>query len=106
WARYLEETEIEDKELTDIWNNSLDSLLVFAGLFAAILTAFLIESSKDLKEDPQEHLLKQILNTLRNVSDTSSFEPETSSLQINALWFTSLVISLISALGGVLAKGW
>ncbi|KIM34571.1 hypothetical protein M408DRAFT_98222 [Serendipita vermifera MAFF 305830] len=106
WARYLAESEIEDKELTDIWNSSLDSLLVFAGLFAGILTAFLMESSKDLKEDPQEHLLKEILNTLRNTSDTSIFEPEQSSLHVNGLWFTSLVLSLISALGGVLAKGW
>ncbi|KIM22872.1 hypothetical protein M408DRAFT_57183, partial [Serendipita vermifera MAFF 305830] len=88
------------------WNSSLDSLLVFAGLFAGILTAFLMESSKDLKEDPQEHLLKEILNTLRNTSDTSTFEPEQSSLHVNGLWFTSLVLSLISALGGVLAKGW
>ncbi|KIM24072.1 hypothetical protein M408DRAFT_27358, partial [Serendipita vermifera MAFF 305830] len=124
WARYLDESEIEDKELTEIWNNSLDSLLVFvsgqslwkrvtsntpmlqAGLFAGILTAFLMESSKELKEDPQEHLLKEILNTLRNTSDTSTFELEQSSLHINVLWFTSLVLSLISALGGVLAKGW
>ncbi|KIM20636.1 hypothetical protein M408DRAFT_128973 [Serendipita vermifera MAFF 305830] len=106
WAYYLQETETEDKELTDIWNSSLDSLLVFAGLFAAILTAFLMESSKNLKEDPQEHLLKETLDTLRNTSNPSTFEPEQSSLHINGLWFTSLVLSLISALGGVLAKGW
>jgi hypothetical protein len=29
WALYLKETEMEDKEVTDLWNNSLDSLLVF-----------------------------------------------------------------------------
>ncbi|KIM27228.1 hypothetical protein M408DRAFT_171114 [Serendipita vermifera MAFF 305830] len=106
WAQYLEESEIEDKELAFIWNSSLDSLLVFAGLFAAILTAFLIESSKDLKEDPQEHLLTEILGTLRNVPNTNPFEPERSSLHVNGLWFTSLTLTLISALGGVLAKGW
>lgn len=29
WAKYLEEAEIEDKEVTELWNSSLDSLLVF-----------------------------------------------------------------------------
>ena len=77
-----------------------------AGLFAGILTAFLIESSKDLKEDPQQNLLKEILNTLRNSSESSTFEPEPSSLHVNGLWFTSLTLTLMSALGGVLAKGW
>jgi hypothetical protein len=29
WRFYLSETEVEDKELTGLWNSSLDSLLVF-----------------------------------------------------------------------------
>jgi hypothetical protein len=29
WARYLDEAEVEDKELIDPWNGSLDSLLIF-----------------------------------------------------------------------------
>jgi hypothetical protein len=29
WGLYLKETEIEDKEVTELWNSSLDSLLVF-----------------------------------------------------------------------------
>lgn len=29
WRRYLKETEIEDKELTQLWGESLDALLVF-----------------------------------------------------------------------------
>jgi hypothetical protein len=78
-------------------------------LFAAILTAFLIESQKDLYEDSQTRLLKDILGALQNASEASvsqPFEPETSSLNINCLWFTSLTLTLSSALGGVLSKGW
>jgi Family of unknown function (DUF6535) len=75
-------------------------------LFAGILTAFLVESRKDLTEDPQEHLLKEIVNILRNTTDSSTFQPDPSSLNVNGLWFTSLTLTLISALGGVLAKGW
>ena len=73
------------------------------------MTAFLIESRRDLSEDPQEHLLKEILGAIRNVPGASTeepFQPNPSSLHINALWFSSLALTLISALGGVLAKGW
>ncbi|PVG04918.1 hypothetical protein CPB86DRAFT_23130 [Serendipita vermifera] len=109
WALYLEEAEADDRELMDPWSKNLDSLLVFAGLFAAILTAFLIESRKELFEDPHTQLLKEILIAMRNTSDTSSpeaFTPEGSFLSINGLWFTSLTLTLSSALGGVLSKGW
>jgi hypothetical protein len=78
-------------------------------LFAAILTAFLVESRKELYEDPQTRLLKDILTTLRNASETltpETFHPEASFLNINGLWFTSLTLTLSSALGGVLSKGW
>jgi hypothetical protein len=78
-------------------------------LFAGIITAFVIESRKDLKEDPQERLLKEILSALRDAPNSSPLEPfqsESSSLHMNGLWFVSLTLVLISALGGVLAKAW
>jgi hypothetical protein len=79
-------------------------------LFAGIITAFVIESRNDLKEDPQERLLKEILSTLRDDQNSSSplepFQLEVTSLHVNGLWFTSLTLVLVSALWGVLAKGW
>ncbi|KAJ7927145.1 hypothetical protein B0H13DRAFT_1598978, partial [Mycena leptocephala] len=102
---YLRKTEAEDKELAQLWQIGLDQLLIFAGLFGAILTAFLIESRKDLKQDP----LQEILQALRNDSATSTsqpFQPTKSSLVVNAGWFSSLGLTLISALAAVLAKGW
>ncbi|PVG04922.1 hypothetical protein CPB86DRAFT_661860, partial [Serendipita vermifera] len=109
WGLYLEEAEAENRELMEPWNKDLDSLLIFAGLFASILTAFLIESRKELYKDPQTRLLKDILGTLQNAASTpvpEPFEPDTSFLNINGLWFTSLTLTLSSALGGVLSKGW
>jgi len=38
WALYLKETEMEDKEVTDLWNDSLDSLLVFVSLTRTLPT--------------------------------------------------------------------
>jgi Family of unknown function (DUF6535) len=79
-----------------------------AGLFAGILTAFLIESRKGLQEDPQSALLKAILATLRDGpnASTSPFSQSRLSLHVNGLWFASLTFTLIGALAGVLAKGW
>jgi hypothetical protein len=79
-------------------------------LFAGIVTAFVIESSKDLKEGLQEQILKEILFTLRNDQNSSPslkpFQLEAPSLHVNVLWFTSLTLVLASALWGFLAKGW
>ncbi|KAJ7824051.1 hypothetical protein B0H13DRAFT_1658750, partial [Mycena leptocephala] len=105
WKLYLKETEAEDKELAELWQIGLDQLLIFAGLFGAILTAFLIESRKDLKEDP----LQELLQALRHDSAASisePFRPTKSSLVVNAAWFSSLGLTLVSALAAVLAKGW
>ncbi|KAJ7206290.1 hypothetical protein GGX14DRAFT_367474 [Mycena pura] len=113
WKLYLKETEVEDKELAQLWQIGLDQLLIFgckfssrfsisqAGLFGAILTAFLIESRKDLRQDP----LQEILQALRNDSATSTselFRPTKSSLVVNAAWFSSLGLTLISAFAAVL----
>ncbi|KAF8512983.1 hypothetical protein JB92DRAFT_254607 [Gautieria morchelliformis] len=109
WRLYLEETEAEDQEVTYVWKNGLDSLLVFAGLFAGILTAFLIQSRMKLQEDPTQRLLSEILQTLRNgsqISNASEFQPSRTFLNVNGLWFSSLTLTLVSALAGVLAKGW
>ncbi|PVF98698.1 hypothetical protein CPB86DRAFT_797143 [Serendipita vermifera] len=109
WGLYLKETEAEDNELTDLWNKGIDTLLIFAGLFAGVITAFLVESRKALKEEPQERLLKEILSALRDDRNSSSLEPfqlEASSLHVNGLWFTSLTLVLVGALWGVLAKAW
>ncbi|PVF92963.1 hypothetical protein CPB86DRAFT_801607 [Serendipita vermifera] len=108
WDLYLKEANLEGQELTTLWNNGLDSFLIFAGLFAGNITSFLIESRGDLKEDPQERLPEDIRSILMNepISSASDFQPDPSSLHVNALWYCSFTLTLISALSGVLAKGW
>ena len=79
-------------------------------MFGAILTAFLIESRKDLTPDPIEAALQAILQTLRNdsaaMTTSESSKPSRASLVVNATWFSSLALTLISALAAVLARGW
>lgn len=77
----------------------LDSLLVFAGLFSAVLAAFLIEVHKGLQED----LLTQILRQISTKADPSL--PDSITICVSALWWTSITVSLSAALFVIVAKG-
>ncbi|KAK7013726.1 hypothetical protein R3P38DRAFT_3277568 [Favolaschia claudopus] len=117
WSVYVSEAEKYDKVLVDSWKSDMEGLLIFAGLFSAILTAFLIESYKTLTPDSGDDmkaLLTQISTQLSGMANGSSvdlpapesFVPATSSLVCNLLWFTSLGLSLSCALIGTLVEQW
>ncbi|KAF8509702.1 hypothetical protein BU17DRAFT_55985, partial [Hysterangium stoloniferum] len=95
WSLYLKETEKEDKELANSLQVGVDELLIFAGLFGAILTAFLIESRKDLQVDPVQEILQALQNHFA-VTTSQPFEVSKSSLIVNYLWFTGLSLTLFS----------
>ncbi|KAJ7887443.1 hypothetical protein B0H13DRAFT_1627442, partial [Mycena leptocephala] len=88
-----------------------------AGLFSAVLTAFLIESYKTLISDPADltvQLLAQISRQLPaptiaspiNVPQPIPFTPSPSSLVCNAFWFIALGFSLACALVATLVQQW
>ncbi|KAF7333457.1 hypothetical protein MVEN_02361800 [Mycena venus] len=117
WTVYVSEAEKYDKALVEGWKSDMDVLLIFAGLFSASLTAFLIESYKTLTPDQGAMtiaLLTQIsrqLDPRLNVSSTATltsipFIPSTSSLACNTLWFLSLGLSLSCALIATLVEQW
>ncbi|KAJ6560638.1 hypothetical protein DFH09DRAFT_838085, partial [Mycena vulgaris] len=114
WKLYMDQARITDDNLANIFNSDLDPLLIFAGLFSAILSAFLIEIRKGLQEDLQNitnNLLLFLIENQHNITGPqipafSRFEPTSSSRWVNGLWFSSLMFSLMSALGASLAKGW
>ncbi|ESK93796.1 hypothetical protein Moror_13098 [Moniliophthora roreri MCA 2997] len=101
-----------DEDLVKNWRDDIDTLLVFAGLFSAVVTAFLIESYQWLSEDPADTtviLLTRIsmqLNGSTSISEQAPFESDPSSIRINCFWFLSLIFSLTSALFGLLCKQW
>jgi len=83
-----------------------------AGLFSAVVTAFIIESYKALKQDPSEVLLSRILAQLEgrvngtDVLTTPTFTPTHSDIRVNILWFLSLIFSLTTVLVGIIALQW
>ncbi|KAI0659738.1 hypothetical protein C8Q70DRAFT_900332, partial [Cubamyces menziesii] len=109
------------------WKSELDTLLVYAGLFSAVLTAFNVESYRLLQPDDADaavsavkelsaHLRELALNdragaaarVMRTPQDDVAleFRPPAFVVWVNCLWFSSLILSLASASIGLLAKQW
>ncbi|KAG8752349.1 hypothetical protein FRC11_008456, partial [Ceratobasidium sp. 423] len=120
WRLYAEEAKEYDAEFTRERKESLSNMLLFAALFSAIVTAFLIESTNLLEQDSSEvstQLLLALVQSQQRIetgtpNTTSSpvgipeFAPSTTARAISVLWFTSLVISLGAAVVALLAREW
>ncbi|KAJ7663738.1 hypothetical protein DFH06DRAFT_1295820 [Mycena polygramma] len=118
WAIYVAEAEKYDKGLVESWSSDMQGMLIFAGLFSASLTAFLIESYKTLNPDSGDttvKLLAQISHQLAASAQGSmlelpttstDFTPSPAALVCNALWFISLGLSLSCALFATLLEQW
>ncbi|KAJ7657212.1 hypothetical protein DFH06DRAFT_459214, partial [Mycena polygramma] len=117
WAVYVSEAEKYDRGLVESWKSDMEGMLIFAGLFSASLTAFLIESYKTLNPDSGDTtalLLAQISQQLAATANgtpfqilpTAPFKPAASSLICNILWFISLGLSLTCALIATLLEQW
>ncbi|KEP47916.1 putative transmembrane protein [Rhizoctonia solani 123E] len=123
WKIYVRETDRADTELVEGWNKSLDVILVFAALFSAVSTAFLIESSQKLQEDPADVTaqtllaISQALSVLTNATQPTAMQPSDSAndglfspsritVTVNTLWYLSLSLSVATSLLAMLAKDW
>ncbi|KAL0566716.1 hypothetical protein V5O48_015288 [Marasmius crinis-equi] len=115
WDVVMKQVEKYDEEMTGSWVEDINTLLVFAGLLSAVVTAFTIESYRWLREDPADvtvALLTQISQQLTPQNSTSpttqrqSFQPASSSIRINCFWFLSLILSLATSLFALLCKQW
>ncbi|CAA7264764.1 unnamed protein product [Cyclocybe aegerita] len=124
WSAYLSKSEKYDRTMAQNWKGDMDSILIFAGLFSASVTAFIIESYKTLNPEPSDTtvlLLSQISQQLGLLStntssipvsppllilDQDSFSPPISAIICNVLWFLSLGFSLVSALSATLVEQW
>ncbi|CAE6441111.1 unnamed protein product [Rhizoctonia solani] len=122
WTLYLDEAQEHDRELVEGRQRSLDTLLLFAALFSAILTAFLIEAKDLLQQDPADASLTLLLIIAQSqqrielglpapeastkVVAMPDFTPSLSARWVNGIWFMSLGLSLSAALIAMLGKEW
>ncbi|PSR78467.1 hypothetical protein PHLCEN_2v7410 [Hermanssonia centrifuga] len=125
WAAMARTMRDVDEEKIRDYKEDIDTLLVFAGLFSAVLTAFLLESFQTLSENQTTtmvSLIRQMSSqthsyTISNglINSTAplpslyaknEFVPLTADICNNVLWFSSLMISLMAASFGILVKQW
>ncbi|KAK0496573.1 hypothetical protein EDD18DRAFT_1167148, partial [Armillaria luteobubalina] len=123
WRTYLEECAKYDIERVEGWRDGLDVLLVFAGLFSAVVTTFVAQTSQSLHVDNSAitaSLLFELINVQRaagngslvndvprsGLTPFSDFHPTASNSWVNGLWFVSLSLSLSTALFAVVTKQW
>ncbi|OCH91563.1 hypothetical protein OBBRIDRAFT_695615, partial [Obba rivulosa] len=120
WDKFAKELQRQDEDCAKVWKEEIDALLVFAGLFSAVLTAFNVDIYKSLKPsspstpDVNTQALMQLIALLSNgnvpvmlaTSTASSDDPAATYVWINALWFASLVLSLSSASIGIVIRQW
>ncbi|KAH8093226.1 hypothetical protein BXZ70DRAFT_909208 [Cristinia sonorae] len=113
WAKCDRRLRRHDRSMVRAWNQQIDNILVFAGLFSAVLTAFNVEAYRLLRPDPEDAMVMLLQLILTRLGDTtivqtssSTFLSMTFAIRLNTLWFTSLVFSLSAASMGILVKQW
>ncbi|KAH9953475.1 hypothetical protein BC827DRAFT_1104366, partial [Russula dissimulans] len=127
WSVYVDEAESHDKAQVETWKDDMEGILIFAGLFSASLTAFLVESYKNLMPNPEQdtvYYTRQSVQLLAQISaqlaaggspvpatvnlppPRPDFHVAGSDVRINIFWFMSLVFSLTAALAATLVQQW
>ncbi|KAG6816515.1 hypothetical protein H0H87_005517 [Tephrocybe sp. NHM501043] len=119
WSIYVNQAGQHDTILTETWKADMESTLIFAGLFSATVTAFILESYKQLSPHPSD-ILRDILavqiataqaspNGIVSIPELTSgtlFVQNGPSVAVNILWFLSLACSLGAALCVTLVQQW
>ncbi|KAM6503364.1 hypothetical protein JOM56_000307, partial [Amanita muscaria] len=112
-----------DKSRCDVWTDEVDKLLIFAGLFSAVVTGFTIDASKTLQADPSIATVQLIAILTQQMSNGTSsdanqqaissiisgfqnFQPEPYAIRVNIFWFLSLSLALATAIIGILCMQW
>ncbi|KAL1699828.1 hypothetical protein EV121DRAFT_215442, partial [Schizophyllum commune] len=120
WRVLLKELEEYNNTVVKSWRVTLDVYLVFTGLFSAVVTTFVVQSSQALQPDHAEinsNLLVELIAIQRAWANNLPVEPSsnhatdivtasTTKYWANRFWFSSLALSLIAAFMAVLIRQW
>ncbi|KAG8981686.1 hypothetical protein FRB94_008865 [Tulasnella sp. JGI-2019a] len=114
WTKYDTLADKYDKEMLASLNANLEGLLIFAGLFSGVNTAFIIVILGALSANPLDqtnHLLQLLVMNVNNSTLSSNdlasvFVPGNGAVRQNCIFFASLCCSLLAAASAMLAKQW
>ncbi|KAJ8489887.1 hypothetical protein ONZ45_g13399 [Pleurotus djamor] len=119
WNPLLVSTQRRIAPILERWRGGLDTLLIFIGLFSAIVTAFLVESLSELQVDQPARTNELLVNltsvlvaihtngnlvTVNQAQDPIDFTPDSDSIRVNILWSLSLIFSLCLAALAVVGR--
>ncbi|KAJ6536971.1 hypothetical protein B0H19DRAFT_380195, partial [Mycena capillaripes] len=113
WTAYKKLADEFDAELQGKYGQDLDTTLIFAGLFSAVSSAFIIQIQPELQPDPTQVLFTVFLQNITGLP-SSQLPPGVSTSQnmtlavvvTQGLLYSSLFATLLAALLAVLAKQW
>ncbi|KAJ7191240.1 hypothetical protein GGX14DRAFT_600932 [Mycena pura] len=114
WNAYKPLADEFDKEFKDKYGTNLDTSLIFAGLFSAVSSAFIIQIQPQLQPDPNVITQGLLLHLVQNI--TGSVPPginvpvptgvDSRVVIAQSFLYFSLFSTLLAALLAVLAKQW
>ncbi|KAI0247231.1 hypothetical protein BJV78DRAFT_954259 [Lactifluus subvellereus] len=127
WTLYGKEAKSHDEARIQSLKDDMDGVLIFAGLFSASLTSFIINSVQNLQPSPAQQtayymqqnvaMLAQISQQISSIAPQvaippnppppfSTFKPLSSDVRVNVFWFMALVFGLSAALLAILVQQW
>ncbi|RPD62272.1 hypothetical protein L226DRAFT_337195 [Lentinus tigrinus ALCF2SS1-7] len=119
WDKCAHTVQEHCDQMVKRWKEEIDMFLVFAGLFSAVLTAFTVQSWVTLlQEDKSETIASALILVsaqLHNFSTSGTsitsytrtpFRVPRYAIWINALWFSSLILTLSASLIAIMVKQW
>ncbi|KAI0372480.1 hypothetical protein BV20DRAFT_1050799 [Pilatotrama ljubarskyi] len=125
WSRTTDIVKTYSDDLIKRLNAEIDALLVYAGLFSAVVTAFNVESYVLLQPqtpDPSlvvlQRISAQLVSSSVHFPSPNQTEPPSPLLSappslapawtvwLNMFWFSSLIFSLAAASIGITVKQW
>ncbi|KAJ7467513.1 hypothetical protein FB451DRAFT_949507, partial [Mycena latifolia] len=113
WTVYKTLADEFDKEFLRKYGNDLDTSLIFAGLFSAVSSAFIIQIQPEFQPDPNATteallliLVQNITGPLPGMQIPPQIGPPTTVVLAQSLLYFSLFSTLLAALLAVLGKQW
>ncbi|KAF8142819.1 hypothetical protein K438DRAFT_1680492, partial [Mycena galopus ATCC 62051] len=118
WTAYKALADEFDKEFQEKYGQDLDTSLIFAGLFSAVSSAFIIQIQPELQPDTNAQTQALLIILVQNITgiptallpEGVSASPSTTPLKIiviaQSLLYFSLFATLLAALLAVLGKQW
>ncbi|OCH84579.1 hypothetical protein OBBRIDRAFT_764103 [Obba rivulosa] len=134
WTLCSTKARKNDEDVARAWKEEIDALLVFAGLFSAVLTSFIVQvypalvpnqqNSGDINTQILLRISSQLERSLSAGTDSTAASalnpmidlanpngialdgPSAALTAINTLWFSSLILSLSASCIGLIVRQW